>query len=358
MKNKLLIPLIVASVAGLTISSSFMGLFIHKQQQQKNLAADFAELEQQFGELLADYEVLIGEKEDLQEQFDSLEEQYNSLEMNYNDLQELYYELEILVENLEAEIEGWVSSIKTLPMLDKMSYYYHLCRMNFNPFQQSYMTFGRNLILHGSRQYNGFYSDIDTVLSNYNFFDYSSSMTEAWTAVTQCLGDWMLDIGHFNYNLETIFNWVTSHITYRYDDETAYNRNYPIDLFLSALETLKYRCGDCDDYSILGGTLFEESNIDVHFATIHDDTYYPDELHHAFLWVHCNRDDWEQKAVSNPIWTFNGGDSYEWLLCDLTSGWQQSIWHEPGWLTWYDDNDISSSEWMDFVDTIPCNPPS
>ncbi|MBN1329965.1 MAG: hypothetical protein JXA54_10875 [Candidatus Heimdallarchaeota archaeon] len=358
MKNNLLLPLIVVSVAGLTVSTSLTGLYFVKLNNYNELSSEFSDLESQLLELLADYETLFGDNDDLQQQYDDLLSQYNSLELDYNDLVDLYAALLSLSQDLESEIDGLILSLKSLPMLDKMSFYYHLCRLNFNPWYDNQMVFARDLILHGSRQYNGFYSDVDSVLLKYNFFEYVTSMSEAWTAITRCLGDWMLDIRHYYFDLDTIFNWVTANIDYRYDSETAYGRIYPIDLFLSPLETLKYRCGDCDDYAILGGMLFEDSLIDVRFVTIHDSTYFPGELHHAFLWVNCEYADWVENSVSNPIWSFNGGATYEWLLCDLTTGWQQSIWHEPQWLTWYDNNGIVSSQWLAFVNTINCDPPT
>jgi hypothetical protein len=358
LKNKLAVPLMVVSIVGLSLGGALTGIYVHKINQYNTLNANFLDLEKQLVELLSDYDVLFEDHEELEEQYNEIMSQYASLQLDYNELVDLYEALLSLTQELQSEIDGLILSIKTLPMLDKMSYYYHLCRMNFDPWTDSRLVFARNLILHGSRQYNGFYNDIDIVLEEYNFFDYATSVLEAWVAITHCLGDWMLDIANFNFDLETIFDWVTGNIEYRYDDETAYGRDYTIDLYLSALETLKYRCGDCDDYAILGGTLFEDSSIDAYFANIHDDMYYPGELHHAFLWVHCDYTEWQQKAISNPIWSFNGGTTYEWLLCDLTAGWQQSIWHEPQWLTWYDTNGIDSSVWLNFVNKIACNPPN
>ncbi|NHJ46148.1 MAG: DUF3450 domain-containing protein, partial [Asgard group archaeon] len=201
MKNPLLIPLIIVSVVGLAVGGTTSSILISRQARYTSLSTEYQQL-------LDDYQVLVGDNSDLQEQFDNLEGYYE-------DLLTLYIEL-------QAEIEGLVEGIKSLPLLDKMTYYYHLCRMNFNPFYDSQLVFARDLILHGDSQYNGFYDEIDTVLNQYSFFEYGSSMADSRQAYFNCLGSWMLDIETYYFLEEDIFDWVTESIDYRYDDETAY----------------------------------------------------------------------------------------------------------------------------------------
>ncbi len=126
---------------------------------------------------------------------------------------------------------------------------------------------------------------------------------------------------------------------------------------MSPLETLKYRCGDCDDFSILGGYMFEINGVNVKFATISDNTYYPDGLNHAFLWIkivdYLSQEPW---WATNNHWSFNGSVSYDWIIVDCTPGWQSSIWDRPAWYQWYKDNSITTADWYQFVATVTVDP--
>lgn len=422
MKNKLLMPLIVVSVVGLIIGSSVGSVLIVKQVKYAKLSTSYDELTNDFQDQLdlygnqlelyesaiADYEnllntynILITENSDLQDAYNVLLADYNLLVINYNSLYASYTDLQnsyddllgnynalqtayntlqtqydllnddyiillseyALLQNyangLEQELQAMVDMVKSLPLLDKMTFFYHYCRMNFDPVYDSRLEFARDLILHGSIQYNNF-QEIDDLLNGYSFwefsgyyFDYNSSMNDYGMAMDNCFGEWIQDL--YSSSIEDdIFNWITSNIDYRYDSETAYGRNYPIDLYLSALETLKYRAGDCDDYAILGGSFFEVRGWDVKFATIHDNTYYPGELHHAFLFVKVGYSLWYEKTITNWAWRFPGETRHDWIIVDLTTGWQESIWHFPLWCQWYSDNGIDI---LQFVETIDCDPP-
>ncbi len=396
--KKFLIPFIITLVVGVILSSSFLGVFIWKTNSMANLQTDFEDLTTGFEDLttelgnlttnyntlLTNYNLLVGENEDLlddynallllhnslqddyntlflahnnlQEDYDSLLVLYNGLQDSYNDLLILYNTLQTMYDVLEAELDAVIDMIKSLPMLDKMTFYYHWCREEYG-YGLSSLELAKRMILHGSWQYNGF-TTIDDILDDYNFWEYDDSMTDSWIAITNCLGSWLDCWSGYNWE-EDIFDWITTNLDYRYDDETAYNRFYWYDLFLSPLEMLKYRCGDCDDFAILGGAMFENNFYDVYFATIHDDTYYPGELHHAFLWVEIGEERIDDKLPwinPNVKWSIGGG-GYDWLIVDLIPYWQDTIWKKPYWLKWYYDNGYSSSDWMPFVDKIECDPP-
>jgi len=355
MKNRLLIPLIVVSVVGLIIGSSLGSVLILKQKKFDSLSSDFETLLNEFEELVEDYEIIMDENVDYQQDLIDLQIQYENLGNDYNILSSIYQQLQEVCENLENELLALVTLIKSLPLLDKMTFFYHCCRMNFDPWYDSSLIFARDLILHGSIQYNGF-QDVETMFDDYDFWEFGNSMMDYEVTMNSCLGDWVQGL-YNSYYEEDIFNWITSNIDYRYDSETSYNRNYPIDLYLSSLETLKYRCGDCDDFAILGGTFFELKGYNVKFATIHDSIYYPSELHHAWLWVNVGWDRWLSNSITNPIWSFNGGITYEWMIVDLTPYWQQSIWFEPAWFTWYENNGITPSMWLSLENSIYCDPP-
>lgn len=220
-----------------------------------------------------------------------------------------------------------------MPLLDKMTFYYHCARMNYFSESTNRLVFAKNLILHGSYQAN-YFSTVEQTLNDYNFFEYGSSMADSWIAITNCLGSWF-DCWSGGYLEENVFDWVINNLEYRYDSETSYGRSYNFDLYMAALETLKYRAGDCDDFSTLGGTMFENNGYNVAFATIHDSVYYPGGLHHAFLFVEVGEARWlAKRPLFNPnwVWQMFGSTGYDWIIVDLTPGWQSDPWREPAWL--------------------------
>ena len=327
--NKLLIPLIAVSVICVATSGSLAGVLINRQ-------SNLSKLQQQVQELIDDYNVIVGENEDL-------EEEYNQLENDYNALLDLYNEL-------NGELTGIISMVKTLPYLDKMSYYYHWTRMDF--FEHGYynsMMYREYLVEHACYLENHF-GDVDSILSSYGFFETGSSMGDAWDSLN-ALGSW-LNYWDGSYYEETIFSWVINNLEYRYDSETSYGRSYNFDLLLSPVETLKYRAGDCDDFATLGATMLINNGYEVALASIHDDVYYPGGLHHAFLFVNVG----ESRILSklpitdpNMMWRMYDSADHDWLIFDFTPGWQSTPWKEPGWLDWYNDNGVVWQNWFQYV---------
>ncbi|MGC9781289.1 MAG: hypothetical protein HZR80_18755 [Candidatus Heimdallarchaeota archaeon] len=393
MKNKLLIPLIVGSVLGLVGTASMTGVFIFKQGQYTamlenyqqlddsftDLETTIAELQNNYTSLENNYTILCVNNTELQAQYDDLYEDHQELIDNYNDLNDAYtvlngnyntlqdaYDLLFDLYNqliddyadlsdqynyVSNELDAFMYYIKTLPICDKMTFYYHICRSYLYP-QIGPLEFAKDLILHSSYQVN-YLSAVDDILEEYDFWEFGSSMDDAWEATTNVYSGWLSYWSGLNWE-EEIFDWIrfTSGIVYQYDSQYSYNRNYNFDYFKAPLEMLNNRAGDCDDFSLLGGTMFENNGYDVKFAVIHDDIYYPGELHHAWLWVNVDYDRWTSNFDGNPIWTFNGGLTYEWLIVDLTPNWQGSIWQKPGWLAWYADNGVTSSMWRPLEDSI------
>ena len=337
----------------LTSFNDLMDDYNTLQTNYDDLQFDYTELDNMYqnlniayNNLQADYNLLESDYNILQNDFDSLTIQYNDLLADYNYLQN--------------ELDAVMYYLKSLPLCDKMTFYYHICRMYLYP-QMGTFEFAKNIILHSSKQAN-YLSDVDDMLDEYDFWDYGSSMEDAWQATTNIYSGWLSYWSGLNWE-EDIFDWIrfTSGIIYQYDSQYTFNRTYWGDYFKFPLEMLNNRAGDCDDFSILGATMFENNGYDVKFATIHDSTYYPGELHHAFLWVNVGeaRIDSNRPFLNpNVKWRFDVRDDYDWLIVDLTPGWQDTIWKKPGWLKWYYDNGYLSSDWLPFVDFIDCDPPS
>lgn len=342
-KNKLLVPLIVVSIIGLATTGSLTGVILYRQSNSANssedllqLQEDLQELQEDFQELMADYAIIVGENEELEEQITQLMNDYNGLLVLYS--------------QLEANLNGIITMVKTLPYLDKMSFYYHWTRMDF--FKLGYynsLTYREYLIEHACYLENHF-GNVDSILEKYSFFETGSSMGDAWDSLN-ALGSWLSywTSGHYE---ENIFDWVINNLEYRYDSETSYGRNYNFDLLLSPVETLKYRAGDCDDFATLGGAMLINNGYEVAYATIHDNVYYPGGLNHAFLFVNVGESRILSKLpITNPnmMWRMYDSADHDWLIFDFTPGWQNDPWHKPGWLQWYDLNGVVWSDWFQYV---------
>jgi len=346
------------------------------QSAYDNLILDYNDLLEDYNSLLTSYNDLIDDYNTLQNNYDdlqfdyteldnlyqNLQSNYNTLQSNYNILQNDFDSLTIQYNDLLAdynylqnELDAVMYYLKSLPLCDKMTFYYHICRMYLYP-QMGTFEFAKNIILHSSKQAN-YLGDVDDMLDEYDFWDFGSSMEDAWQATTNIYSGWLSYWSGLNWE-EDIFDWIrfTSGIIYQYDSLYTFNRTYWGDYFKFPLEMLNNRAGDCDDFSILGATMFENNGYDVKFATIHDNTYYPGGLNHAWLWVNIDYDRWTSNYDGNPIWTFNGGLTYEWLIVDLTPNWQGSIWQKPAWLTWYYDNGVDPADWLPFESAIDVNP--
>jgi len=312
LKNKLLIPLIAVSVVAVVGTSSMTGLFLWKNNTEKTLQGN-----------------------------------YNDLDSEYTLLEDAFQALLNTSEDLEEELESMIAFVKAMPLLDKMSFYYSMCRYLYfdhstNPLM---VQSGVDLILHSSAQYNVF-SELDTLLDDFDFWEFGDSISDAGTAIMNifCVSqdgsspEW-LDCWYGSNSESDIFQWVKNHIDYTLDAVCNYGRPYSFDLFLSALETLKYKRGDCDDFSILLATMMENNGFDTYFAMVRDPDhgeFQPDGLHHAFTFVKIN----PASYPTSVLWALDGGP-YEWLIVDVTPSWTANIGDTPAWLQWYIDTAFS-----------------
>ena len=321
MKRNLLIPLIAVSIIALAGTGTMTGLFLWKNNNATNLQAEL----------------------------DALENDFDSLTIDHADLEEAFEDLLNISDELEIELAGMVTMIKAMPLLDKMTFYFSLCRyVCFDHSANQLMAnTGADMILHASQQYNAF-SEVDDILDEYDFFEFGGSMQDAWTTIENvfCVSQdgfspaW-LDCWDGTNDEADIFTWVKDHIDYTLDSVALYNRAAPFDLFLSPLEMLKYKRGDCDDFSILTATMMENNGYDTKFTIVNDNDHgdwQPDGLHHAFIFVKINPADYG----GSYLWDF--GEGYDWLIVDATPGWAANIGDTPSWLQWYIDN--SFTDWM------------
>ncbi|NHJ50012.1 MAG: hypothetical protein FK733_19625 [Asgard group archaeon] len=381
------------AIVGILGSASLGGILINKQvnfssldDSFQQLQSSFNSLEESFADLQANYTLLennytllCGENDELTDQYqaicdsyaellddyNALDDAYNQLEASHNllisdydDLMDLYTQLQATYSQLisdyaalnslylstQNKLNAIFEYIRRLPFIEKVSLYYQLCRMMYYVYNSS-LEMCRGMILHASQQAN-YFTNVDNFLGT-SIWDGQTSMECAWDATTNVYAGWLLFWSGSN-NQYDIHNWIvsTSGLEYLYDTDTSYGRDYGGDYPLGPIETLKYKGGDCEDFSILCGTMMENNGIDVGIVVIHDDEFYPGGLHHAWLWVYIDYSYWFANSIDNPIWSFDGGVTYEWIVVDATPNWQTSIWTAPQWLDWYNTNGVSASQWL------------
>jgi hypothetical protein len=413
MKMKTLTTVFLSlAIVGLVSSVGLSGVLISKQGKFKNLDANFQQLQNSFttledtfsilqtnySSLEDDYNIICGENDELdelyQEIYDSyqglladyvtlndsytqLNQSHNLLSSDYSDLSNLYTQLQITYSQLvasyaalnslylatNANLNLIINNLRVLPYLDKLKMYYHFCRIvygephsatYFNPNYTPLYDLCKNIILHASKQAN-YFTKIDDLLG-VDFWDGQTSMDYAWDKMFEIFGPIPYWFGGATQNI--IHNWVNtfSGLVYQSDDTLDVGRQYNCDYSLSPVETFSYNGGDCEDFSILCGTMLENNGHDVGFVAIQDDIYYPGSLRHAWLWVNIDYNLWLGSNINNPIWSFDGGATYQWIVVDPTPGWQLNIWWRPMWLDWYMRNGITAAQWLSLCYAAVCDP--
>jgi len=397
--KSLSVALLSLAIIGLAGSASLSGILINNQIKYNNLNNNFQELQNSFTvlensfsslqlnytSLEGNYSILFGELDELddlyieicdsyQELYDdflALNETYNQLNQTHNvlsndfsDLLDLYTQLQSVYSQLlsdyaslnslyvaiSSKLSTILNYLQRLPFAEKMSIYYQFCRLYC---EESTLETCRRIMLHASKQAN-YFTAIDNLLGPM-FFDFDSSMNYAWDKIIQTFSS--LQYWSGTNTQYTIHNWIRSisGLTYISDTISGFGSVDAGDYALSPIETLKYGGGDCEDFSILCGTMLENNGHDVGIVGIIDYEFYYIPLKHAWLWVNIDYNYWLANSINNPIWTFDG-ITYEWIVVDPTPNWQTSIWERPTWLNWYMTNGITPSQWLSKCQAVVINP--
>ncbi len=168
MNNKLLIPLIIVSVSGLTVSGSFSGLFIAKQVKYNQLTNTFDDLSGDYQSLFNTHEELVGDFEELSsdyqtilDDYNSLIEQYDILEGNITTLQTAYDTLNasyLALQNLFNDLQTDYNDL--LQQYNDLLSDYNDREEDFGDLEQNY-----NDLL---TQYNALQQSFNDLLSDFN----------------------------------------------------------------------------------------------------------------------------------------------------------------------------------------------
>jgi len=396
-KGSLVVLLVVAGVGS--------GGFVVSLTQNNLLSIEYQTLAEMYDALLANYTSLLSEHENLTENYGILSDDYDSLSDDYNTLFADYISLEIEFDSLTtnyatlmADYEALESAYSDLydlylSLLDSYfildakysaisswigrqilpvqmfiwaeavrqyyldDYYLDLAGTTKETYME-YARFCRDLILHGSYQYDAF-----TEVSNaFDMLEYgSNTMALANAAMNVMEGSssvdfplhWGTNFAPENWGLDVQVQDCIDNVDYEYDSDIIYQQDFSTwDYPKHPVETAFRQYGDCEDQAILLAAMIERNGW---FETIGDTNYYYDfdvafavqhdpahptlgSFYHGTLLVHIeDTDDFYSRYPSGTLWSLPS-DPYEgYTWCWLDPTWDVSFGSTPSWLQDYLD---------------------
>jgi len=313
-------------------------LYIQLQINHDKLIDSHEELKREFAglgilylELNSSYHLLSEEYGELQQRFDylsqshsNLENQYNILENTYADLQAQHNQLQTRFGSLELSYTALRREYEVEQCLrigNSLESYYDLLRQELGPtgtkrwwtYSESYwqaaVNFAANLAMHDLRRI--YWPNIEEdYVEDVGEYSYDTAR-EKIDEIIELVGVSYYDtpIGRIRKTLDFIYQYI------HYESEVN-------DIFLALVETLGYKSGDCDDFSVLAAALLEDLEIDSAIGFFRNDQ----NQYHAMVLVYLE----------------DLGDYRCWYFSDLTDkGLKEGTWIiiEPQLTIDYQDSD-------------------
>jgi len=251
----ILLAVLAATEAALYVQLHISNINLNSAYGNKK--REFTELQGRYGELDAAYHSLNTSYESLGESYNVLQHQYDVLDLSYIDL---------------LETQKMETSLRIGNSLE--SYFDYLRQEKVPPHWPSYQRkadFGANLALHGLGV-NCWPSLENEYLQAAGRHSYESAKERI---------DYVTDIMEANaYDSPTekirkILDFISDHISYEEEID---------EVFLAPAETLAFRSGDCDDFSILAACLLETMNVETAFGIFRN----TDDKYHCMVLVHLD----------------------------------------------------------------------
>jgi hypothetical protein len=245
---------------------SNVGVYLYSQSQINSLTSKNNLLEDRFVSLQSQFDSLNYTYEDYVANHRYSDSEYLTLEESYNHLA------------IEYEIE------QCLRIGNALESYYDYLRQEIGPTgtklwwqtpEESYwkmsVSFSANLALHDLAliYWPNIEDDYNNAVGEYSYETAAQKIIETVS---------LLNIENDDTSTEKIskvLDFISRHIHY----ETEIN-----DLFLAPVETLGYKSGDCDDFSILAAALFESLEIESAIGFFVNES----NQYHAMVLVHLN----------------------------------------------------------------------
>ena len=236
--KKLAVVSVILIVLFSTISLSIL---VYEEEKYKMIENDYSQLGDSYNQLKDSYNSLESQHSRLTADYSTLSNQFNDLNTKYNALSQITTQYSQLPINHLMEL-----------MNNKIR---EECQPNYNPWWSTYyydktsVEYAASVCAHDlGRRYwptieNDYYKITGTELSN----DAHNKIIKLIEIIDVSRQDSAVE------KIEKILDFTSTHITYQSDLN---------DEFLFPTETITFRSGDCDDFSILAATLFEEASIE------------------------------------------------------------------------------------------------
>ena len=229
----------------------------HLNSAHEVVNEEFSSLQGLYSELDSAYHLLRTSSEALDQSYKTLQQQYGILGQSYTDLLEDH--------NLEA----------ALRLGNSLESYFDYLRKekvpSAWPTYQRKADFGAKLALHGLGV-NCWPSLEDAYYHVARERSYKSAK-ERINSVIDAIGVTTYDSP--TEKIRKILDFISDHIAYEEEIE---------EVFLAPAETLAFRSGDCDDFSVLASCLFEALGIDAAFGIFRNSN----DKYHCMVLVHLD----------------------------------------------------------------------
>ena len=255
---------VVALILIVLLSIISVSVFIYGEEKYKVEEDKYHTLENEYSQLQGTYNSLQTQHTSLTTRYSSLSNQYNDLSGKYNALNQIttqYSQLPVdhLMELMNNKIR-------------------EECQPNYNPwlgvyyYDKTSMDYAATVCAHDlGRRYwpsveNNYYQITGTQLCN-----------DAYNKITKLVN--IIGVSTYDSDvvkIEKILDFTSNHITYQSDLN---------DEFLFPTETVTFRSGDCDDFSILAASLFEDVGIESAIGFFENTTL---NTKHCMVLVHLS----------------------------------------------------------------------
>jgi len=278
----ILLAVLAATEAALYVQLHISNINLNSAYGNKK--REFTELQGRYGELDAAYHSLNTSYESLRESYNTLQHQYDVLDQSYIDL----------LENEELE-----TSLRIGNSLE--SYFDYVRQENVPPVWPSYQRkadFGAELALHGLgvNCWPSLENEYVQVAGRHSY----ESAKERIDYVTDVMETNVYDSS--TEKIRKILDFISGHISYEEEID---------EVFLAPAETLAFRSGDCDDFSILAACLLETMKVKTAFGIFRS----TDDKYHCMILVHLDElEGYEYCGLSDL--TKYGLDEGKWIVIE------------------------------------------
>ena len=271
-------------LAAIVLLAVFAGaegvLYVQLQGSYSSLSRAYGVVEESYSNLQSDYSNLDNAHSAFQAEYDSLRVDYNSLTDSYSALQNDYGFLEQTYNDLledYSDLLGDYENESILRIGNSLASYYDILRKESGSWQSNTQMaqFAAKLALHSIGRNcwpsleNEFYQDVG---------EHSYDM--AWALLDTVLGLTGAETSQTpTERIRRILDFIDQHIHYEYDVD---------DILLAPAETLGFKSGDCDDFTILAASLFETVGIDSAVAFFKHQDPGAEKQYHWMVLVHLD----------------------------------------------------------------------